>query len=402
MDQRELGRLGLMGSSGFSIGGPADRSQIMMGDALATGESPTVRSPQNAVANAKLAQDPALRRLLSIQPVASCRAPTAGSERREGRPEPAGAAQQAGALSVTSADVLEALHRATGMPIVADYYTRLYAPSLASAANVPLFTALNRIADALRLRWQKDGEWLQLRSAGFYNDRLKEVPNRLLTRWAASRRERGGLTLEDLVEIAQLSDAQLGADPMAEGARACFGLEEWNLARGINLRRHLRFLAELTAAQRLETLGPTGLAFAGMTLAQQQKFIALGLGRQAERAGAGLEDLAGAALYVDYSMPGYFEWTVPEPPEGGARRRRAFRPPVREQSRAAALEAARRLDPQVSEAQIVPTALQMKLRYALGGSQGSRGMEITARPGSFSSGSFGPGMEEEREQRRAR
>jgi len=42
------------------------------------------------------------------------------------------------------------------------------------------------------LRWSlADGNWLQFRSAGYYNDRLKEVPNRLLTRWAAAREAQG-------------------------------------------------------------------------------------------------------------------------------------------------------------------------------------------------------------------
>src|SRR5207253_5497313 len=63
-------------------------------------------------------------------------------------------------------------------------------------------------------RWPRD--WSSdvcssdlFRNAGFYNDRLREVPNRLLRRWVASRREHGALTLDDLVEIAQLPDAQL-------------------------------------------------------------------------------------------------------------------------------------------------------------------------------------------------
>ena len=62
----------------------------------------------------------------------------------------------------------------------------------------------------MRLRWTRDsapgagsGEaWLQFRSASFFHDRLKEVPNRLLERWAESRKRNGALTLDDLIEIA--------------------------------------------------------------------------------------------------------------------------------------------------------------------------------------------------------
>src|SRR5206468_548957 len=100
---------------------------------------------------------------------------------------------------VTSADVLEAIHRATGIPIVSDFYTRPYSPGALAAQDQPLFDALNLLGDAMHMRWTMDGEWLQLRSASYYDDRLKEVPNRLLSRWSESRRQHGSLTLDDLV-----------------------------------------------------------------------------------------------------------------------------------------------------------------------------------------------------------
>jgi hypothetical protein len=132
------------------------------------------------------------------------------------------------------------------MPMVADQYTRLFKPEAVSVANQPLFEALNRVSEPMRLRWSKEGDWLQFRSASYYNDRPKEVPNRLLSRWAMSRRQHGVLTLDDLVEIAQLSDAQLDGAEMAEGATDCWGLKEWFLVRNGELRPHVRFLAEFT------------------------------------------------------------------------------------------------------------------------------------------------------------
>src|SRR2546425_1138914 len=95
-----------------------------------------------------------------------------------------------------SCDALEALHRATHVPIVADFYTRLYKPETLSIKDQPLYEALNHLADAMRLRWNREDGWLQFRSASFYNDRAKEVPNRLLSRWAAARREHGFLILD--------------------------------------------------------------------------------------------------------------------------------------------------------------------------------------------------------------
>jgi hypothetical protein len=316
--------------------------------------------------NARLARDPSLQVPVTVRPLGS------------GSPSPAAAAStgELPEARATTADALEALHRATGMPIVADYYTRLFPLSALSVQNCPLYDALNQLADTMRLRWVKEpeGNWLQFRSTSYYDDRLKEVPNRLLSRWAASRRQHEALTLDDLVEIAQLSDAQLNGKEMAEGARLCCGLAEWDLARSSNLRSHLRYLAGFTPAQRQEALGGAGLLFSQMPLAQQQRFIELGLKPNSDPLQS-LEDLAEATLRVEYTLPGWFEWRAgPEwlswvmPITPGRDGRRALRPPVRARTREATLEAARRIDPQADATQIVPTSLNLAVLYVPGAS----------------------------------
>ncbi len=282
------------------------------------------------------------------------------------------------------------------MNVVADAYTRLYRPEDVAAQDLPLFDALNALADAMRLRWSKEGNWLQFRSITFYDDRLKEVPNRLLKRWAASRRQHGALTLDDLFEIAQLPDAQLDAEGMAEGARNCWGLAEWDLARSPSwrLRPHLRFLASFTPSQRQEAVSVAGLPLQKMTLAQQQQFITFALEYQDEPLQS-LEELEGSALRVDYSLPGGYEWSPPglwwyesAVPVGSGKR--ALRPPARGRTRDEALQAARRTDPRVlaamleearrlnpelveaqmlpQESQIVPTPLDLTIVYMPGSS----------------------------------
>jgi hypothetical protein len=273
--------------------------------------------------------------------------------------------------------VLEALHHVTGLPIVADYYTRLYPLDQVTVQNQTLFDALNRLADALRLRWNRDGgppeetpsasrragsagtrSWLQFRSVSYYHDRLKEVPNRLLCRWAAARRQRGSLTLDDLVEIAQLPDPQLDAASMAEGARELFGLQEWELARYRGLRPHLRYLAMLTPEQRRMAMSSSGLLFTRMSLPQQQRYIALALQYDSTPLQS-LDELAGATLRVDYTQPGAFQWGDPDQVhpthwevalEAGRDGRRVPRPPIVAPTREAALAAARRVDPQLRAA----------------------------------------------------
>jgi hypothetical protein len=184
----------------FTIGSEGEVHHVIgTSSDCATGASPTVLKPNNAAANARLAGDPALRDRVALHPQPSCpgRQSTGQSGEAEDRGENRAVEQK-----FTTADVLEALHRATGLPIVADFYTRLYQPEDVSAENQPLFDALNQLADTMGLRWNKEGGWLQFRSTSFYDDRLKEVPNRLLARWTAARQKQGALSIDDLSEIA--------------------------------------------------------------------------------------------------------------------------------------------------------------------------------------------------------
>jgi hypothetical protein len=200
------------------------------------------------------------------------------------------------------------------------------------------------------------------------------------------------LSLDEVVEIAGLSDAQLDAKEMAEGAKACFGLKEWDLARNGSLRSHLRFLAGFTPEQRQEMMSAAGMPLTKMSLAQQQGFLARF--RSPESLDS-FDELAGSTLRVDYTQPGWFTWRVPVwvlrwavPLEPGRMGRRALMPPVRERTREAALQTARRLAPRVTAAvlpalrradpqfelaqwtpqpdQIVPTELDLKIGYIFG------------------------------------
>jgi hypothetical protein len=140
---------------------------------------------------------------------------------------------------------------------------------------------------------------------------------------------------------------------MAEGAKICFGLAEWDLARNGYPRPHIRYLAGLTPAQRQQAQSADGLAFTRMTLPQQQGFLSLAFGSHVDRLQS-VGDLAGASLQVDYSPPGSFEWEMPKGPN--EHRWMAFRRlPVRERTREAALQAAWQIDRQVDATQITLT-----------------------------------------------
>jgi hypothetical protein len=364
LGRHELGQTALMITCGLGAWGGA----MSRGDDLAVGISPSVASPGNAKVNAALKGDPALQSVVSWRPESSCRhgvdyprayrysrADTAAARERQFE-EAARAERDPAPVSV--ADVLAAIHHASGIDVLSDHYTRLYPAGAVSVEKMRLFDGLNRTADTMRYRWRKEDGMLLFRSAGYFHDRLKEVPNRLLERWAGSMREHGSLTLDDLVEIAGLRDVQLDSKLIAEGAVRCYGIKGWGLARNAELRPHLRFLAALTPEQRRLALGAAGLPFRQMNAAQQQQYLSTGW----KDSGGGLEpeSLAEARFRVDFTLPGAFEWTPGREGEfPGARRVRAV-------TRELALAAARQIDAAATAADILPTAAVLQVEYSLG------------------------------------
>ena len=151
-------------------------------------------------------------------------------------------------------------------------------------------------------------------------------------------------------------------------------------------------LATFTPAQRQEAMSPAGLPFTRMSLKPQQQFIMFSLPGDAE----GLQspdELAGATLRVDYQQPGWYEWRPGSwyrwatPTADGKRVPRLL---LRERTREAALQAARRyfppfaqavvkaeraFNPGVTEEQltpqakdVVPTTLELQITYFPGSS----------------------------------
>jgi hypothetical protein len=154
MGQSELGVFTLGGASGaFPINSNRWGTMDGEGRPLATGAAASASPPENAQTNARLRTHPALRGRGAVTPrPAASRVPPASPEPAEATPA-AGGETTPPARKVTSADVLEAIHRATGLPVVGDFYTRLYPEDQVSVRDVSLFEALCRAADAMRYRW---------------------------------------------------------------------------------------------------------------------------------------------------------------------------------------------------------------------------------------------------------
>src|SRR5205823_2452574 len=160
--QSEVGQFVLYGQIGWEAIGTNGKphSAGNTGNNYFAGTNPAVGKLNNAAASVRLAGDRDLQPPVTIRPEPSCRCVQDPNSADHPVPEP----------RATTADVLETLHRATGLPIVADYYTRLYPIREVSANDLPLFDALNHLSDGMRLRWHKDGSWIQFRSVTYYAD----------------------------------------------------------------------------------------------------------------------------------------------------------------------------------------------------------------------------------------
>jgi hypothetical protein len=246
---------------------------------LATGRSPSVAKPENAKANASLRGRPPFDQVVSLKPAPSCPAPKNPRHRGEysGNYDRVYDLQEPHALS---ADVWEAVHRATGLPVVADFYTRLYPVSTVTLPSQSLFESLCAVGDSLGVRWRKDGEFLLCRSTSYFWGRLKEVPNRCLQRWSRSRDANGSLPFADFLEMASMSDQQLDSGPVGDGIEKYWGLREWAWLGGAQLepppgRGYARFLSLLSPDQQRRAREPEGMPFRDLTRLQQQAFIQL-------------------------------------------------------------------------------------------------------------------------------
>jgi hypothetical protein len=200
----------------------------------------------------------------------------------------------------------------------------------------------------LGVRWKKDGNFLLARSTSYFWDKLKEVPNRTLTRWQEARQVNGALSLEQVLEIAALSDQQLDSEIAGKAVGHCWNIPEWNLfgkggaqtgpaAQGA--RPYYRLLALLGPEQLRRALQPEGCAFQTLNSIQQQEV-------------ARTESmLLGTALHAVYAPAGRYVWE-PRVRLGTDVRVITKLPVVAARTPAEALAAAQRVDPTATREQI--------------------------------------------------
>jgi hypothetical protein len=175
----------------------------------------------------------------------------------------------------TLGDVCEAVHRATGLEVIADSFIRDRLDAAKVVGRHPLVQILDTIAGGLQYDWKKEGNLLRFRSRTYAQDRFAEVPDRILRPWIQRVARRGAPALDDLAELAAaLNDDQ------------CSGMQEfwgWYLEKsGIPMppgpadfadnRQHLRLWAALSPVQKRAALAGAILPVAQMNGLQQRAF----------------------------------------------------------------------------------------------------------------------------------
>jgi hypothetical protein len=356
IEHREPGQLSLRVEPDFSVVQNGQRVPVggSVSVEIAAAQAPAAEKPDNAVANRSLERQPWFREPATWSPEWSC--PVL---KKHGTPalEPERPFTTMEALiadsdpppmpHVSSADVWEAIHRETGLPIIADYYTRLYPLAPFVTRGKPRFEGLCKAGDALGVRWKKEGEFIACRSATFVWDKLQETPNRLLDRWRARREQHGEISLADLLEMATLSELQLNSVSSGQAIRHCHGLEEWRLlARSGNSTRGfgagfqllLRALGQLPPAVRDQALRANGLALADLPPQPQAEMV-----RALQQWNYQPLRLADSRLRLEFVPAGRYVWYAPH--QGLTTEQYFALPVINGKTAEAALQAAQRIHP---------------------------------------------------------
>jgi hypothetical protein len=284
---------------------------------LASGQSPSIAKPDNARWNRALQQNRSFLQQIEFHPVSSCRRKMDWGFDPNTRPETFDEMlerqeDQTTPLPVphvTSADIWEAVHQQTGIPIVADYYTHLYSAHEMSQEKNTLFAILCKAGDRIGVHWRKEGDLILARSNSFYWDKQKEVPDRLLTKWRQDSRAQQGLPFADFLEMALLSDVQLDSVFVGQGIRHCWELDEWGRVSvtiqdwGRWYRGLARFLAAVPPEQVKRILSPEGFPVNEFAPAQQLEFI-----KAMSAWNWSAATLDGSRLHIDYIPSGWYVW----------------------------------------------------------------------------------------------
>jgi|GEM_PF-2663388 len=169
------------------------------------------------------------------------------------------------------AQIQRAISRQTGLTIISDYFGDGFPLAVASAAfgPQPLWLLLDEInySDSVdpAFIWRMKGQCLIFHRVDWHRLAMRELPEDILVFCREKIREQTYLTFPDLGEVAAvlhergLTDVQFPSDIRRAGVHGAVITDAWALA----------LCNSLSAAQRVQARGETGLPFSDLTEAQQ-------------------------------------------------------------------------------------------------------------------------------------
>src|SRR5207245_1426931 len=108
-------------------------------------------------------------------------------------------------------EVLPRIAETYGVNLIADAYRQRFpvGPPPVEKRERSLAAVLNQYI-LPRARWSREGEFIRVRRWTWYDDRLAEIPERLVKYWSAHLRTQPSLSLEDAAQLVlSLRDRQV-------------------------------------------------------------------------------------------------------------------------------------------------------------------------------------------------
>jgi hypothetical protein len=112
-------------------------------------------------------------------------------------------------------EVLKTIVGAADLQVVCDSYLYYWwehntlLPNASGLRSRPLAEVLDQVSEPFFYTWRRDGDVYLFRQRNWFLEKRHNVPERHLRRWRAHLVGRGRVELEDLAELAQLTDRQL-------------------------------------------------------------------------------------------------------------------------------------------------------------------------------------------------
>jgi hypothetical protein len=164
-------------------------------------------------------------------------------------------------------EVLKGVVRGADLQLISDSYlyywteTNSDLPDRSSLQDRPLADVLDRIAAPFSYVWRQDGNVYLFRHRYWFREKRHNVPERDIRRWYGHLKAHGRLLLEDLADLALLTDRQLFM-------LSRVGItDNWPRSAARRHRELLRFYAALNPLQRTR-LETTGLRLSQLTAPQ--------------------------------------------------------------------------------------------------------------------------------------